>query len=187
MSNNSLAIKAKKVQKAIQKKLLNIIEGGFHKLYILKIKNGNKYIGKVAFPVYSQWKTESEVAVIEYIHLNLNIPVPKVYYWNSSVNNPVIESDFFTDEQATLSTIERGSFNTTNEYILAVIRNQILYNYTFKSKKQQKYWIPKYEELYNLVPKYFSDKNKITFVLMHRDFHSSNILVNDYKITGVID
>ncbi|RIB15692.1 hypothetical protein C2G38_1910341, partial [Gigaspora rosea] len=36
-----------------------------------------------------QWKTESEVAVMEYIRLNTHIPVPKVYYWNSSVNNPV--------------------------------------------------------------------------------------------------
>ncbi|CAG8810297.1 10139_t:CDS:2 [Racocetra persica] len=126
-------------------------------------------------------KTKSKVAVMEYIHLNSNIPVPKVYYWNSSVNNPhgkkkmfllkiiniqlelkklsfskigsiffdgkndqfkigqVIESDFFTGERATLSTMERGSFNTTNEYILAVIRNQILYHYTFKSIEQQKY------------------------------------------------
>ncbi|CAG8459023.1 26618_t:CDS:1, partial [Racocetra persica] len=51
----------------------------------------------------------------------------------------VIESDFFTGERATLSTIERGLFDTTNEYISAVIRNQILYHYTFKSIEQQKY------------------------------------------------
>ncbi|CAG8836687.1 4521_t:CDS:2, partial [Racocetra persica] len=34
-------------------------------------------------------KTESEIAAIEYIRLNTNIPVFKIYYWNSSVNNPV--------------------------------------------------------------------------------------------------
>ncbi|CAG8820505.1 2158_t:CDS:2 [Gigaspora margarita] len=34
-------------------------------------------------------KTESEVAIMDYIHLKMNILVPKVYYWNSSVNNPV--------------------------------------------------------------------------------------------------
>ncbi|CAG8754136.1 9762_t:CDS:1 [Racocetra fulgida] len=180
-------------------------EGGFHKVYILKMEDGKEYIGRVAFPVYSQWKTESEVAVMEYIRLNSNIPVPKVYYWNSSVNNPVgakyilmeylpgirlcdiwsdlsmekkkmfllkiidiqlelkklsfskigsiffdgkndqfkichvIESDFFTGKRATLSAMERGPFDTTNEYILAFIRNQILYHYTFKSIEQQKY------------------------------------------------
>ncbi|CAG8807094.1 8192_t:CDS:1, partial [Racocetra fulgida] len=87
----------------------------------------------------------------------------------------------------TLSTMERGPFNTANEYISAVIRNQILYYNIFKSIEQQKYWIPKYEELYKLIPKYFPDDNKTMFVLMHGDFHSSNILVNDDEITGVID
>ncbi|RIB09603.1 hypothetical protein C2G38_2208462 [Gigaspora rosea] len=33
-------------------------EGGFHKVYILKMMDGNEYIGRVAFPVYPQWKTE---------------------------------------------------------------------------------------------------------------------------------
>ncbi|CAG8843098.1 46188_t:CDS:1, partial [Gigaspora margarita] len=64
-------------------------EGGFHKVYILKMEDDKEYIGRVEFPVYPQWKTESEVAVMKYIHLNTNIPVPKVYYWNSSINNPV--------------------------------------------------------------------------------------------------
>ncbi|CAG8458012.1 2051_t:CDS:2, partial [Racocetra persica] len=155
------------------------------------MKNDKEYIGKVAFPVYLRWKTESEVAVIEYIRLNTTIPIPKVYYWNSSVNNPsglsinkkeifllkiieillalkkltfskvgsiffdknnqfkigqVIEIDLFSDEQATLSTMKKGPFNTTKEYILA------------------------------------DDENK--FVLTHRDFHSSNILVNNDEIMG---
>ncbi|CAG8536854.1 18669_t:CDS:2, partial [Racocetra persica] len=94
-------------------------EGDFHKVYILKMEDSNEYIGRVAFPVYPQWKTECEVAVIEYIRLNTQIPVPKVYYWNSSVNNP--------------------------------------------------------------------DDGNNTFVLTHVDFHTSNILVKNDEITGVID
>ncbi|CAG8846849.1 12006_t:CDS:2, partial [Racocetra persica] len=99
-----------------------------------------------------------------------------------SVNNPV-GAEYILMEHLP----ERGSFNMANEYILAIIRNQILYHNTFKSIEQQKYWIQKYEELYKLIPKYFPDDNKTTFILMHRDFHSSNILVNDDKITGVVD
>ncbi|CAG8680265.1 30499_t:CDS:2 [Gigaspora margarita] len=48
------------------------------------MEDGKEYIGRLAIS-----KTESEVAVIEYNHLNMHIPVFKVYYWNSSVNNPV--------------------------------------------------------------------------------------------------
>ncbi|RIB15697.1 kinase-like domain-containing protein [Gigaspora rosea] len=228
-------------------------EGGFHKVYILKMEDGKEYIGRLAISVYLQWKTESEVAVMEYIRLNTHIPVPKVYYWNSSVNNPVgkeyilmeylpvirlcdiwsnlsikkkklfllkiidiqlalkklmfskigsiffdgkndqfkigqvIESIFFTGERATLPTIKRGPFKTTKEYILAVIRNQMHYYSMFKSTKQQKYLIPKYEELCQLVPKYFQDDGNNTFVLTHIDFHTSNILVKNDEITGVID
>ncbi|CAG8490457.1 12877_t:CDS:1 [Racocetra fulgida] len=228
-------------------------EGGFHKVYILKMEDGKEYIGRLAISIYPQWKTESEVAVMEYIRLNTHIPVPKVYYWNSSVNNPVgteyilmeylpgirlcdiwsnlkikkkkkfflkiidiqlalkkltfskigsiffdgkndqfkigqvIESIFFTGERATLPTMERGLFKTTKEYILAVIRNQMHYYSMFKSTNKQKSLIPKYEELYQLVPKYFQDDGNDTFVLTHIDFHMSNILVKNDEITGVID
>ncbi|CAG8553782.1 19142_t:CDS:2 [Gigaspora margarita] len=258
-SENSIELKVN--LDALQKSASNVFhlqcisiqefsEGGFHKVFIWKMENGKEYIGRVAFPVYPQLKTESEVAVMKYIHLN---PVPNVYYWNSSTNNPVeveyilmdhmpgirlcdiwsdlsiekkkifllkiiniqlelkkltfskigmivfffngkndkfkigqvIESDFFTGERANLSTMERGPFNTANEYISAVIRNQILYHNTFKFKEQQTYWIPKYGELYKLVPKYFPDNNQTTYVLMHGDFHSANILVSDDGTTGL--
>ncbi|CAG8682813.1 30280_t:CDS:2, partial [Racocetra persica] len=51
----------------------------------------------------------------------------------------------------------------------------------------QKCLIPKYEELYQLVPKYFQDDRNNMFVLTHVDFHTSNILVKNDKIKGVID
>ncbi|CAG8850003.1 40871_t:CDS:2, partial [Gigaspora margarita] len=48
-------------------------------------------------------------------------------------------------------------------------------------------WITKYEELYKLVPKYFQNNENDTFALTHGDFHSSNFLVNNDEITGIID
>ncbi|CAG8622160.1 2286_t:CDS:2 [Gigaspora margarita] len=77
-----------------------------------------------------------------------------------------------------------GPFNTTQENILDVIRNLIRY---YKSKDTQKCLIPKYEKLYKLVPKYFQDDGNDTFVLTHGDFHSSNILVKNDEISGIID
>ncbi|CAG8770046.1 14764_t:CDS:2, partial [Gigaspora margarita] len=96
----------------------------------------------------------------------------------------VIENNFFNGEQVTLSTVEWGPFNTTQEYILNIIRNQIHY---YKSKDTQKCWIPKYEKLCKLVPKYFQDDGNDTYVLTHGDFHLSNILVKNDEITGIID
>ncbi|CAG8474859.1 15618_t:CDS:2, partial [Gigaspora rosea] len=141
-----------------------------------------------AFPVYLQWKTESEVAVMEYIRLNTNIPVNKVYYWNSFVNNPVGAEYILMEHLPGIRLYDIWRpFNTTKEYILAVIRNQISYYSTFVSKEKQNCLITKYEELCRLVPKYFQDDGNDTFALTHGDFHSSNILVNNDEITGIID
>ncbi|CAG8844694.1 18498_t:CDS:2, partial [Racocetra persica] len=81
----------------------------------------------------------------------------------------------------------RDPFKTTKEYIFAVIRNQMHYYSMFKSTNKQKSLIPKYEELYQLVPKYFQHDGNDTFVLTHIDFHTSNILVKNDEIIGVID
>ncbi|CAG8504957.1 4862_t:CDS:10 [Racocetra persica] len=167
-------------------------------------------------------KTDSEVAIMEYIHLNTHIPVPKnnlnikkknlfllkiidiqlafkehmfskigsIFFDGKNDQfkiGQVIESIFFTGEQATLPTMERCPFKTTKEYILAVIRNQMHYYSMFKSTKKQKCLIPKYEELYQLVPKYFQNDGNDMFVLTHIDFHTLNIFVKNDKITGVID
>ncbi|CAG8740698.1 5976_t:CDS:2, partial [Racocetra persica] len=179
--------------------------------YILTMENGTEYIRRVAFHEYPRWKTESEVAVMKYVRLNMNIPVPKIYYWNSSIYNPVgaeyilmerlpgrrlckslkkltfsrigsiffdgksndqfkigqvVEIDFFVNGRATLS-MDRGPFNTTKEYVLAAIRNQILYCHTFKSQDQQNRLISMYETLCKLVPKYFPDDERNKFVLTH--------------------
>ncbi|CAG8704447.1 13569_t:CDS:2, partial [Dentiscutata heterogama] len=134
------------------------------------IEDGKEYIGRVVFPVYPQWKTKSEVAVMKYIYLNTNIPVPKVYYWNSFANNPV-GAEYMLIEYLP-------------EYILDVIRNLI---YHYKSKDTQKCLISKYEELCKLVPKYFQNDENDMFVLIYRDFHSSNILVKNDEISKIID
>ncbi|CAG8560708.1 9903_t:CDS:2, partial [Racocetra persica] len=96
----------------------------FHMQCISIQKLSEEYIGRVAFPEYPRWKTESEVAVMEYVRLNTKIPVPKIYYWNSSIERlpgchlcNVVEIDFFVNGRA----MDRGPFNTTKEYVLAAI------------------------------------------------------------------
>ncbi|GBC09287.1 hypothetical protein RclHR1_08740007 [Rhizophagus clarus] len=64
-------------------------EGGFHKVFILKMEDDNEYIGRIAFPDYPYWKTESEVAVMKYIRERTSIRVPEVYHYESNKENPV--------------------------------------------------------------------------------------------------
>ncbi|CAG8557083.1 5319_t:CDS:2 [Gigaspora margarita] len=142
-------------------------EGGFHKVYILEMED------------------ESEVAVMKHIHLNMHIPVPKVYYWNSFVNNLV------------------GTEYILIEYLPGIRLCDIWSNLNIKKKKK---FLLKIIDIQLALKKlkflkigsiFFNSKNdqfKIgqddgndMFVLTYIDFYMSNILVKNDEITGVID
>ncbi|GBC01182.1 hypothetical protein RclHR1_00410009 [Rhizophagus clarus] len=226
-------------------------EGGFHKVFTLKMEDNKEYIGRIAFPDYPYWKTESEVAVMKYVKEKTSIRVPEVYHYESNKENlvgqeyiimeklpgislsdvwddydlnekkkillqvidiqctlknqrfskiggifydnnikdfiigQVTEETFFSEKRSELKNIKRGPFDNTFDYIIAAIEKEITYNRKFFNDEK---WIPVYEELLSLVPKYFNRNNKDDiFVLTHGDFHFTNILVDGTNITGIID
>ncbi|CAG8631617.1 24460_t:CDS:2 [Gigaspora margarita] len=160
-------------------------EGGFHKVYILKMEDGKEYIGRLAISVYLQWKTESEVAVIEYIRLNTHIPVPKIYYWNSSVNNSVgteyilmkyLPGIHFCEIWSNLSIKKKKLF------LLKIIDIQLALKKLTFLKIGSIFFDAKNDQF-----EIGQDDGNDTFVLTHIDFHTSNILVKNDEIIGVID
>ncbi|CAG8720885.1 11523_t:CDS:2 [Rhizophagus irregularis] len=138
-------------------------EGGFHKVFILKMEDDNEYIGRIAFPDYPYWKTESEVAVMKYVRERTSIRVPQVYHYESNKENlvgqeyiimerlpgQVTEETFFSEKRSELN-IKRGPFNNTYDYIVAAIEKEIIYNKENFNEEEQKKWIPVYEELLSL-------------------------------------
>ena len=67
-------------------------QGGFHRLYSITSSNdptAPKYLMRVALPVDPFFKTESEVATIQYIREHSSLPVPKVVAFSSSSANPL--------------------------------------------------------------------------------------------------
>ncbi|GES88371.1 phosphotransferase enzyme family protein [Rhizophagus clarus] len=125
-------------------------EGGFHKVFILKMEDDNEYIGRIAFPDYPYWKTESEVAVMKYIRERTSIRVPEVYHYESNKENPVgqeyiyyygkitwyiiislgqvIELAFFSGKRFELKNVNLGPFDNIYDYIIAAIEKEIIYN-----------------------------------------------------------
>lgn len=66
--------------------------GGLNKLYTVTATVGEtgekrECIFRVAMPLDPWYKTESEVATIEYVRRHTSIPVPKVYSYDSSTEN----------------------------------------------------------------------------------------------------
>jgi aminoglycoside phosphotransferase (APT) family kinase protein len=63
-------------------------QGSFHRVYYISSRlTAAKYLMRVALPVDPFFKTESEVATMEYIRRHSSIPVPRVVAYASSASN----------------------------------------------------------------------------------------------------
>ncbi|KIK34445.1 hypothetical protein CY34DRAFT_812902 [Suillus luteus UH-Slu-Lm8-n1] len=72
-------------------KLEKLAQGGYHKVYDILRVDGSPLdaVVRVASPAFPKDKLESEVATCKMIAAFTNIPVPRIYAWNSDVSNPV--------------------------------------------------------------------------------------------------
>ncbi|KAF9029134.1 hypothetical protein BDZ89DRAFT_1065660 [Hymenopellis radicata] len=61
--------------------------GTFHKAYLVTLINGKQIVARVARRFMPRLKTESEVATLNYLRENTNIPVPYVYHHDSNPYN----------------------------------------------------------------------------------------------------
>ena len=69
-----------------------LAEGGFNKVYAITSKDRmtkeqKHYVFRVTLPIDPWFKTECDVATTEIVRLSTNIPVPKIYAFDSSAKN----------------------------------------------------------------------------------------------------
>ncbi|KAF2763663.1 hypothetical protein EJ03DRAFT_379237 [Teratosphaeria nubilosa] len=72
-------------------KLAKLSEGSYNKAALLSMDNGKEIVAKLPNPNagYDHFTTASEVATMDYGRNVLGVPVPSVYAWRSSADNPV--------------------------------------------------------------------------------------------------
>lgn len=67
-----------------------LAQGGYHKVYDISKDDGTSVgVVRVAAPAFPRDKLESEVATLKYLAAHTNIPVRKVFAWDSDAANPV--------------------------------------------------------------------------------------------------
>ena len=71
-----------------------LAEGGFNRVFTIHTTNSKTqertdYVFRVALPVDPYYKTESDVATTEIVRHFTTIPVPIIYAYDSSINNPI--------------------------------------------------------------------------------------------------
>lgn len=64
-----------------------LAQGAFNKLYTVKNDILGDFVFRVALPVDPFFKTESEVATLQFLYNNTNVPVPEVIAHDSSAHN----------------------------------------------------------------------------------------------------
>lgn len=73
--------------------IVKVTEGGFNKIFLLTMDDGYEVIARIPTPIAgpAHYMTASEVATMDFVRTQLDIPAPKVFAWASQVdgNNTV--------------------------------------------------------------------------------------------------
>ncbi|KAI1947423.1 hypothetical protein LOZ53_006289 [Ophidiomyces ophidiicola] len=66
-------------------------EGGFNKIFLLTMDNGNEVIARIPTPIAGTpfYSTASEVATMDFLRTILDLPIPEVLAHSSTADNPV--------------------------------------------------------------------------------------------------
>lgn len=96
------------------KHLVKLSEGGFNRVILATMEDGFRAIVKIPFwvSVPKTYATASEVATLSYLRAK-GFPVPKVYDWSSTLENPVGVEYIIMEYAPGASAADSGWFNTT--------------------------------------------------------------------------
>ncbi|KAF7191602.1 Altered inheritance of mitochondria protein 9, mitochondrial [Pseudocercospora fuligena] len=73
-----------------------LTEGMHNKAVLLTMEDGKQVVAKLPYPVAGQqhFTTASEVATMEFMRTNLDIPIPKVYAWCSRAESTPVRAEY---------------------------------------------------------------------------------------------
>lgn len=101
--------------------IIKLAEGGFNKVFLLTMDDGHEVIARIPAPIAGRahYTTASEVATMDFIRTQLDIPVPKVFAWASRVggDNPVGAEYIIMEKLQGESLASRWSSLSTKELV----------------------------------------------------------------------
>jgi hypothetical protein len=103
-----------------------LAEGSFNKVYKIKCSDDEAYIMRVTLPVHPGFKTQCEVATIQFVNKHTDIPIAKVLKHDSSFDNDLgfewMIQDFVPGE-----TLETAWQNASMEKKEVLVRKVVAY------------------------------------------------------------
>ncbi|MCJ1431342.1 hypothetical protein MMC27_000693 [Xylographa pallens] len=103
-----------------------LAEGGWHKVYTVTTSctiTGERktFVLRLALPVYPYYKVESDVATTELVRHFTTIPVPLIYCYDSSSDNP-LGLEWMLMEKVEASALRKVWFDLDNKLHIAITR-----------------------------------------------------------------
>lgn len=133
-------------------KISKLSEGSFNKAFALTMDDGKEIVAKLPNPNagYEHFTTASEVATMDFARNVLNIPVPQVYAWNPSTDNP-IDAEYILMEKCPGTELHKVWDTITDRQKADIIHKLVSYEAAFASSE-----FPSYGSLY-----YAKDLNSV--------------------------
>ncbi|EME42803.1 hypothetical protein DOTSEDRAFT_72312 [Dothistroma septosporum NZE10] len=125
-------------------KLVKLAEGSFNKAFLLTMDDGQEIVAKLPNPNagYEHFTTASEVATMDYARNVLGLPVPQVYAWSSSAENPV-GAEYVLMAKCPGIELHKLWDTITDRQKAAIIHKLVSYEAMFASST-----LPKYGSIY---------------------------------------
>ncbi|KAH7389999.1 kinase-like domain-containing protein [Pyrenochaeta sp. MPI-SDFR-AT-0127] len=101
------------------------MEGGLSKAMVMRKDDGTEFIAKIPFPIAGppKYTTASEVAVLQYLRMHTQIPVPRVLSWSSDGSNSVGAEYIIMERAPGVQLFE--AWGTMNDYDRFVLVQQV--------------------------------------------------------------
>ncbi|KAM9879497.1 kinase-like protein [Verticillium dahliae] len=194
------------------RQIIFVAQGAFNKLYLVQAAGQDDLILRVSLPVDPRFKTPSEVATLEWMSRNTELPVPKVMLHDASRHSRIsfewiLMSKLPGEVWATgWEDVPRGPFKTTRDWtqVRLMLSSRESHGKIAKYSAQSEMGsddeddlhdaqqtldiIKKLQPLVDVVFPPAQDPEPEATMLFHDDLSLHNILVDrDGNLTGVVD
>ena len=106
-----------------------LAEGGFNRVFLLTMDDGFEVVAKIPYrnTVPPRYLTASEVATMDFIRRQFEIPVPKVFAWSSETEGNPVGTEYIVMEKASGKTLGDIWWSLSAKQLLKVITQLVQY------------------------------------------------------------
>jgi hypothetical protein len=106
-----------------------LAEGGFNWVFLLTMDDGQEVVAKIPFrnAIPARYLTASEVATMDFLRNQLQIPVPKVFAWSFDRDSNPVGVEYIVMEKASGVALGDLWWSLDNKQLLKVITQLVKY------------------------------------------------------------